>query len=91
MPSFDIGPTRAVGALENRLAREARGQAMPQPRAAVPEGPVASAPMAAGQPPINAERVAEIRKAVENGTYPVLPAKVADAMIAAGMILRVGK
>lgn len=91
MPSFDIGPTRAVGAIDNRLARETRGHASPQPRAAEPETPVASAPLAAGLPPINAERVAEIRKAVENGTYPVLPAKVADAMIAAGMILRVGK
>jgi negative regulator of flagellin synthesis FlgM len=32
-----------------------------------------------------------IRKAVETGTYPILPAKVADAMIAAGLLLRTAK
>ena len=41
-----------------------------------------------GAAPVDAERVQIIRKAVESGTYPVLPAKVADAMIAAGLLLR---
>lgn len=44
----------------------------------------------AGQPTIDIERVAQIRKAVESGSYPLLPARVADAMIAAGMFLRKG-
>ena len=44
-----------------------------------------------GQPPVDSERVAEIRKAIEQGTYPIVPAKVADAMIAAGLLLRTGK
>jgi negative regulator of flagellin synthesis FlgM len=44
-----------------------------------------------GQPPVDAERVQQIRKAIEQGTYPILPAKVADAMIAAGLLLRSGK
>lgn len=43
-----------------------------------------------GQPTVDTERVAEIRKAVESGSYPLLPARVADAMIAAGMFLRKG-
>ena len=43
---------------------------------------------AGAEPPVDGERVAEIRKAVEQGTYPLLPTKVADAMIAAGYLLR---
>jgi negative regulator of flagellin synthesis FlgM len=91
MPSFDIGPTRAVGAIDNRLARETRELPVRQPQTGALDAPLARAAIAAGEPPVNADRVAQIRKAVENGTYPVLPVRVADAMIAAGMILRVGK
>ena len=39
--------------------------------------------------PVDADRVATIRKAIEDGSYPVLPVRVADAMIAAGLLLRV--
>ncbi|MCP5395392.1 MAG: flagellar biosynthesis anti-sigma factor FlgM [Sphingomonadaceae bacterium] len=38
--------------------------------------------------PVDTDRVSEIRKAVEQGTYPLTPAKIADAMIAAGYLLR---
>ena len=41
-----------------------------------------------GPPPVDAERVAHIRKAIETGTYPLVPAAVADAFIAAGYMLR---
>ena len=41
-----------------------------------------------GAVPIDAERVQIIRKAIENGTYPLVPAKIADAVIAAGILLR---
>lgn len=34
-------------------------------------------------PPVDADRVAEIRNALRDGTYPLVPAKIADAMIAA--------
>jgi negative regulator of flagellin synthesis FlgM len=37
---------------------------------------------------IDHERVAEIRKAIEQGHYPITPVKIADAMIAAGYLLR---
>lgn len=33
--------------------------------------------------PIDAERVETIRQAIENGTYRLMPDKIADAMIAA--------
>jgi len=37
----------------------------------------------ASDPPVDAARVAEIRKALQDGTYPLVPTKIADAMIAA--------
>ena len=42
-------------------------------------------------PVVDAERVEMIRKAIEEGTYPLVPTKIADAIIAAGVILRSGK
>jgi negative regulator of flagellin synthesis FlgM len=44
-----------------------------------------------GSPPVDAERVAQIRDAIEKGSYPLVPAKIADAMIAASMLLRKGE
>jgi negative regulator of flagellin synthesis FlgM len=38
--------------------------------------------------PVDADRVKEIRKAVEEGRYPVVPTRIADAIIAAGYLLR---
>jgi negative regulator of flagellin synthesis FlgM len=52
---------------------------------------VSTTALAPGAPPVDAQRTAQIRKALENGTYPVLPTKISDAMIAAGMVLRIGK
>ena len=40
-------------------------------------------PVSAGEPPVSSERVAEIRAALRDGSYPLVPAKIADAMIAA--------
>ena len=37
----------------------------------------------AGKPPVDNERVAEIRDALREGRYPLIPARIADAMIAA--------
>lgn len=37
------------------------------------------------KPPVDAERVAQIRRALEDGRYPIVPAKIADRMIAAQM------
>ena len=36
----------------------------------------------ASKPPINAERVAQIKKAIANGTFPILPATIADRLLA---------
>jgi negative regulator of flagellin synthesis FlgM len=42
----------------------------------------------AGTVPVDQDRVDQIRQAVENGTYPLVPTKIGDAMIAAGVMLR---
>ncbi|WP_159874371.1 flagellar biosynthesis anti-sigma factor FlgM [Novosphingobium sp. 9U] len=55
--------------------------------------PVASTALSlsTGSMPVDVERVAQIRQAVESGAYPLVPAKIADAMIAAGMLLSAPK
>lgn len=45
----------------------------------------------AGSPPIDTARVDQIRKAIKDGTYPLIPTRIADAMIAAGLLLRNGQ
>ena len=42
----------------------------------------------AGPVPVDSDRVKVIKKAIETGSYPVVPAKISDAMIAAGLLLR---
>ena len=98
MPPIEFGPkgpqaAPALGAVDLRKTRS--GGAIAQE-----SGPVADAAPAKvtrsealdpGQPPVDSERVATIRKAIESGNYPVIPMRVADAMIAAGYLLRSGK
>ena len=36
----------------------------------------------AAKPPINAERVQQIKRAIANGTFPILPATIADRLLA---------
>lgn len=36
----------------------------------------------AASPPIDSERVAEIRRAVQNGTFPLVPTTIADRLLA---------
>lgn len=105
MPPIEIGPARATGAIEARLARATGGEALPGAgslnaaggaSAATPERPATSAAPAVetsqaldpGEAPIDMDRVAQIRRAVESGTYPVIPTRIADAMIAASVLLR---
>ena len=49
---------------------------------------VSTSAATAGSPPVDADRVVAIRKAIQNGSYPLVPTKIGDAMIAAGMLLR---
>lgn len=102
MPPIEFGPqglsaARAVNAVEARKVSSK----------AVHNGPVAndtarshasensavvrSAALDPGPQPVDTDRVAEIRRAIQQGHYPIVPTKVADAMIAAGLLLRSGK
>ena len=94
MPSIGFGPARPVGAVRTNTAAPAQAIAS----APAPASPSASAetPVAAvqtsqaldpGKPPVDENRVSVIRNAIQRGTYPLLPTKVADAMIAAGLML----
>lgn len=47
----------------------------------------AASTSAATTPPVDSNRVTEIREAIQSGNYPLLPAKIADAMIAAPFLL----
>jgi len=47
--------------------------------------------LSAGSAPVDADRVSAIRKAIANGSYPLIPTKISDAMIAAGLTLRIRK
>lgn len=94
--SQPVAGLRPVGTIDARTVRTAAG-AKDQATTGVPAGPVAT-PAATFQPsqaldpgqqaPVDAERVQVIRHAIETGTYPVIPTKIADAMIAAGLLLR---
>jgi negative regulator of flagellin synthesis FlgM len=43
----------------------------------------------AGEPPVAADRVSEVRQALQDGSYPIVPAQIADAMIAARLSLTI--
>ncbi|MDP3908410.1 flagellar biosynthesis anti-sigma factor FlgM [Novosphingobium sp.] len=97
MPFIEYGPkglqpARAVGAVDVRAARP---DTRPSARGTVPASAAPaverSAALDAGAAPVDADRVSEIRKAIDKGNYPVIPMRAADAMIAAGLLLRSGK
>lgn len=94
MPTIENGPKavlpiRSVGAVDARLTKPGSGAAArPGDAADEPLAVTLSDALAPGQAPVDADRVAEIRRAIERGDYPVIPMRVADAMIAAGLLLR---
>lgn len=45
-------------------------------------GMLQTARQAASQPPVDADRVHDIRKALAQGRFPISPAKIADRLIA---------
>lgn len=92
MPPIEVGPLRAINAIDSRLARKpGEGSAQPARVDKSESAVVRSGMLDPGAAPIDAERVEMIREAIEKGSYPVVPARIADAMIAAGILLRSGK
>ena len=92
MPPIDLPPIRPTGPVEPRQSQPAavRPQAQPKAETAAPSVEI-NAPLAGSEPPVDQGRIGEIRKAIEEGRYPVIPMRVADALIASGLLLRSGK
>jgi negative regulator of flagellin synthesis FlgM len=97
MSSFEIGAGRPVGAIQTPpVSPAATTPAVASPASAAPEPAATSAlpsvetslTTSAGSPPVDIDRTTQIRQAVQNGSYPIIPTKIGDAMIAAGVLLR---
>lgn len=92
---IELNGIRPVGGAEPRLATGAV-QTQAQAPAETPPATsneaatqVSTTALDAGQVPVDGERVSQIRKAIQSGTYPIYPTKISDAMIAAGIMLQV--
>mgnify|MGYP000592675176 CR=1 FL=1 len=92
MSLYDVSKLSGVGPLRP-TARELAGE-KPAARAQQAKGAVdqgvsvqTGAKVSAGAAPVDAERVAEIRQALREGTYPLVPSKITDAIIAARHML----
>lgn len=93
--SQNVPGLRPVGPIDARIVRTAAGakdgaaaSAAPAPGASAAAAYQRSDALDPGAAPVDMERVQVIRHAIESGTYPVIPTKIADAMIAAGLLLR---
>ena len=91
MPSVELSKLQGIAA-PRAVSTSERAQIETRPGAPRPGS--AGAPSAgvsveiagtvdAASPPVDAERVAEIRAALEDGSYPLVPTRIVDAMIAA--------
>ena len=92
MPPIDLPPIRPTGAVDPRQTRPAAERAAP-PAKAEPAAPAVEVDttLTGAEAPVDHGRINEIRKAIEQGRYPVIPMRVADALIASGLLLRSGK
>lgn len=99
MPPIEFGPAgprplRAVGPVDTSKVHKGpvgseRAAAVANPHSAVVRSRAVE--VDTQTPPVDGARVAEIAAAIKQNRYPVLPMRVADAMIAAGLLLRSGK
>lgn len=92
MPSIELNKLQGVSGVR-ALAQGDRSQFEKSPASRVGTAQSADAKpgveieVAAGldaaEPPVDSDRVSQIRDALRDGTYPLVPTKIADAMIAA--------
>jgi len=91
MPSFEISQLQPVSASRSLSETDRSQISSRSPASNAGEGVGAKPGVALevntaldpSQPPVSSERVSEIRKALQDGTYPLVPTKIADAIIAA--------
>ena len=96
MPSFELTKLQAVTASRplsdtNRAAGKPAGAA-PASAAnggAAPAGVTleVNGSIDTAAAPVDTDRVSQIREALKDGTYPLIPIKITDAMIAAQFII----
>lgn len=92
MSPYDVTKLTGVGAL--RSATHDTAKTATPPREA-PKGDAADKGVAvqtgarvfAGDVPVDNQRVSEIRSALRDGSYPIVPAEITDAIIAARLML----
>ena len=92
MSLYDVSKLSGVGPLRpaaRELAGEKPAMRAQQAKGAVDQGVSVQtgAKVSAGAAPVDAERVAEIRQALREGNYPLVPSKITDAIIAARHML----
>lgn len=94
IPSPGLAGLRPVGTVDARTVKTAEG--VKDPVAVSPSTDAVATPAATfqpskaldpGQAPVDVERVKVIRHAIETGNYPVIPTKIADAIIAARLLM----
>lgn len=93
MPSIELSKLQAVSAprapadTDRLVGQEGTGTRTATARGGAAAGAgVAidvSSQIDTSQPPLDTDRVAQIREALKEGSYPLVPAEIADAMIAA--------
>ena len=88
MRPIDIQPLRPVRTTEKVTESAPARPAKPVVNGEQDVEVVRRSHFAAQEPPIDHERVDEIRKALAEGSYPLVPAEIADALIAAQLTLR---
>lgn len=81
-----IGPLRGAG---RELSGEKPTAKVGRAAGAVDQGVSVQtgARVRAGETPVDAERVQEIRQALRDGNYPLVPSEITDAIIAARHML----
>ena len=89
------GAARALGRdLSSSGKAETRPAGTPAPAPAPADRGIAvetGSRVSAGAAPLDADRVAQIRDALKEGSYPIVPAKITDAVIAARLMLSSGQ
>jgi len=96
MSPYDV--TRLTGASAVRSATQDTARASAPPREATSSDGAdkgvavqTDARVSAGSVPVDNQRVTEIREALRDGSYPIVPAEITDAIIAARLMLSTGQ
>lgn len=93
MSPYDVTKLSSVSAARGATHDAARAAAAPVRERATGESTdkgvavQTEGRISAGQVPVDDQRVSEIRKALRDDSYPIVPAKITDAMIAARLML----